>query len=560
MKNSIKHLAAATLLLSAFSPVASFALDVPGNIAVADVGCVEMDAYTQNYVFDRTPVVVRAGATNNFQVAPSLTVGTSPLVREWEVKIVKPAQFSNNVLSITNTLTRLGLLSAAPGTVSAQILGADGTWRNTLSDSGGRLVLPSIRPMSAGAALVVGSIDYATGEMLLDVPRWGKYLNATNALSSASSIVARVRVAWTPQGYSGGRAFAPLPLEDPAGPIVCSIFADMDGSGAWTPGEPYGASWEFTYLWGQSSFLVGVGLSDTCPSFMRCDLAGMIANNSFDAQATLNDRGVNGYRYYANKSVDDDNLDYLEAGTDMPSVKSQVRVRIVRHSINGAWRGNYNSSTHTYQYAAGVVFDDYLNLEVNPTFAEDRLLQNTVASATQLDLDWDGLATPASSVGVSSFATVYSVKYVVVIGEGSVTATTTNNNIATCFVNAFEDAATQTKAEPIDISTGTNFQRSVAFSWRHDSPKKAFPAFRLRVYKTSGDTLIYDTGVRRAPPRDTSGVYHWSPPDLWVGEQTPKNLVFLDGTNYYWTVSMLDAKHTTPNSSETKSYFRVQVR
>ena len=550
MKNTFKHLAAAALLLSACSPEASFALDVPGNIAVVNVGCVEMDAYTQNHTFDRTPVVVRAGVTNNFQVAPSLTVGTSPLVREWEVEIVKPTHFTANLLSLTNTLTRLGLLSAAPGTVSAQILGSDGTWKNSLSDSGGRLVLPSIRAMPAGTALSVGSINYATGEMLLDLPRWGRHLGATNTLASATSIVARVRVAWTPQGYSGGQAFAPLPLENPSGPILCSIFADMDGSGAWTPGEPYGASAEYTYQWGQSSFLVGVGLSDTSPSVMRFDIKGMMADNTFSGQTALNDRGKLGMAKYPNVA-------HLVPGTEMDTAPDGVRLRIVESKVNNV--SYYQVSTTTRRYANDVVFDEIVNTAATPYFTEALLLAKD-RGALKNDLDWGNIGNAAGQLNVS-YANAISVTYRVVVGNGPVDVIATNNAFATMFVNAFESGSEQTKAVPITIPTGTNSQRRVAFSWRHDCPTKAYPAFRLRIYKRgSSDTLIYDSGIRSAPPRDATGIYRWSPINIWVGERTPKAEMFSNNADYYWTVSMLDAKHTTVNSDETKSYFRVNVQ
>ena len=333
-----------------------------------------------------------------------------------------------------------------------------------------------------------------------------------------------------------------------------SSSSGSDKVGTWTPGAPYGFTTDVDVGWKQAKF--SVGLTDVNASVMRCDLAGMIANNTFDAQASLNDRGVNGYRYYPNKSVDDDKPNNLEPGTNMPSSVSQVRVRIVRHSINGAWRGNYNASTRAYQYATGVVYDGYLNLGENPAFTEDLLMQNSAGA--QFDLDWGNISSAASTIGVS--ASVYSVKYAVVIGEGSVGATTTNNYLATTFVNGFETSRTGTTPR---LPSGTLTEPQPTFTWRHDnSIGKAYPAFQLRVYKGSTATaanLIYDSGIRRAPPRDINGLYSWTPDDLHVGEAVGANKVFENNANYCWTVSMLDAKFTTANSNETRRNFRTAV-
>jgi uncharacterized protein (DUF2141 family) len=320
------------------------------------------------------------------------------------------------------------------------------------------------------------------------------------------------------------------------------------GSGDWTPGAPYGIATDVDVGWKQAEF--AIGLTDTHASVMRFDVAGMIRANEALAQVSLNDRGVNGYTIYPN-------IVTALPGDQMPSIMSAVRVRIVRNDINSLWRGSYNSSTRTYKYANASVYNNVLNLNVSPYFTELNLTRNS-DGILPWDLDWANLATGADNVGIS-YADIVRVSYAIVIGNGTYGATTTNNCLATLFVNGFEQGAlgAQTRATPVSPS-GVLTDARPTFKWTHaNTIGKAYPAFQLRVRK--GSSIIYDSGVRHAPPRDVNGVYIWTPDDLHVGEVLGNGKVFENDAAYTWTVSMLDAKFYQPNSSETTMSFRTDV-
>ena len=148
-----------------------------------------------------------------------------------------------------------------------------------------------------------------------------------------------------------------------------------------------------------------------------------------------------------------------------------------------------------------------------------------------------------------------------VLGDGSVnTAVPSNiNSLATMFVNRYEvgGLGNQTKCVPANVESVV-YAAQPTFSWTHTNTiGKDYPAFRLRVWKANGTTLVYDSGVQKAPARDENGVYSWTPP-LYADMATAEGVVFATTNNYKWTVSMLDAKFTTPNTSETKSDFRLE--
>ena len=319
-------------------------------------------------------------------------------------------------------------------------------------------------------------------------------------------------------------------------------------SASWTPGAPYGVATDVDVGWKQATF--SVGLSDTNASVMRFSITEMCNNNTFDSQKSLNDRGVIGMRYCPNEA-------YGNPGTNTTITSDGVRVRIVQTKVNGL--ESYKSG-NVYKYANNVVFDKYINVSAVPEFTEALLVADG-----KYDLDWGGIVSAGSTLGIQVPQNVTSLTYRVVIGEGSIDVGNTNQNaLATVFVNAFERRAIEaqtlaTPIAPVNSLSGTQ----PTFTWRHDNAiNKSYPAFKLRVYKGSTATaanMIYDSGVRRAPPRDANGVYTWTPDDLHVGEAVTNGNVFANNADYCWTVSMLDAKFTTPNSNETAHKFRTEV-
>lgn len=439
----------------------------------------------------------------------------------------------------------------------------DSSWEGVVSDrvragdpTFGDLVV------SDADATVVGTINYVTGLATIDFEKiafkwlYGEYLDEDTGYwhYSASDLSrAYVKVRWTSrlprQGYpmtvnlsdpievdgNNGTAYASRGrLREGRNTFVA--FIDLDDDGVWDPGEPYGVASDVDVGWSQAD--VAIEMTDTAPQTARIALAGALDEDSivtgFGEVNKLTDRGVTGGSYYPN-------LASKYVGTQTVA-KAHARVRIVRYAINGLVYATYNEP----------VFDKELDLSVQPDFTEAN-----IRATGALDLDWGGLA----DVYKGSLSAVTSVTYRIVLGDGSAAFNVTNN-LAVMFVNAFETTATPTVPDP-------NLAQIVypgrpTFRWQHNPVDadghrvKDYPAFQARIYKADQRTLVYESPALPAPVRDANDYYSWTAP-VDVGMVTDKGHVFETTNDYYWAVSMLDAKFTSFNANETKTPFRMNA-
>ena len=431
--------------------------------------------------------------------------------------------------------------------------------------------------MAATDTDVVGTVNYETGDVTLDFTKLGAYLYSYAASSSAgqqdSSVyswrapasgtaferlaIAQsfVRIEWRGQVLGSDKYWSfNLAKADTghlrSGANTFEAFLDLDGDGAWTAGEPYGVATDVDVNWSRA--VVSMELTDTAPQMFRIDLAAAAQSNDFEAQKALNDRGVrSSVSADANKALADD-----RAGQDMPGEKeTATRVRLLLSEVNGIAASVSSASAAV---VGGVALDVTKNLAAGPLLTERDLLQTGV-----MDLGWGEsglLQSQAKAVGVYA-ASITSATYRVVLGDGPVnTRNPSNINcLATMFVNRYEYGAlgAQSRCTPANAGAIVHSAQPT-FSWTHaNAIGKDYPAFRLRVWKADGTTLVYDSGVQKAPPRDADGLYSWAPP-IYADMVTPAGVVFATTNNYKWSVSMLDAKFSTPNTTETKCDFRLE--
>ena len=425
------------------------------------------------------------------------------------------------------------------------------------------------------AATPVGLVNYETGDVTIDFTKLGDYLYK---LGESTTGQGSYTYMWGTPG--SGRTYERLAIErsfvkiEWRGQVVSSdkywsfnlakadtghlrsgantfeVFLDLNGDGAWTAGEPYGVATGVDVNWNRAVF--SVELTDTAPQMFRIDLAAAAQANDFEAQKALNDRGVrSSISADANKELSEERI-----GQDMPGDKeTSTRVRLVLSEVNGIASSVASASAAV---VGGVALDVTKNLTVSPLLSERDLLQTG-----EVDLGWGEdllLRSQASAIGVA-VANITSATYRVVLGDGSVnTRNPSNINcLATMFVNRYEYGAlgAQSRCSPANTEV-TFYSAQPTFSWRHTNTiGKDYPAFRLRVWKADGTTLVYDSGVQKAPPRDANGLYSWAPP-IYADMATPEGVVFATTNNYKWSVSMLDAKFTTPNTTETKRDFRLE--
>ena len=444
--------------------------------------------------------------------------------------------------AVTSGVVRIGLVSAVTGTVSAAILGSGRTWVNQAADSSGVLALVGGYALPRATSRPVGTVDYGLGALDVDARRWALYGGADVAATNRGAV--RVRVAWTSPGFAD-EAYAELPLDEaPAGTSLVAVTADLDGNGAYTPGEPYGVAVSTNGV-----FDGGVTLTWTSPSILRIDLAQAVGANTFDAQKGLCDRGIRVWGTGAD--VDAGSIDNIRLGTDMPpSTVPRLPLRLVRSAFNGNITSNRTSTTTTY-YTLREIGDANVNFSDDPFLSEATLLSRGV-----LDLDWN---LDSFTYVIGTRAAITSITYRVLAGDGAVDPRSSEADfLATAFVNRFEGV--RTKCTPVSpVSTNEAIVGALTLAWRHDNPLgKNYPAFRLRIWSRAAGAntayILYDTGDRQAPARSVTGEYRWTAP-VRAGDGT-----FAGGSNYWWSVSMLDAKFVSPDDTETRAAFRMPAQ
>ncbi len=318
------------------------------------------------------------------------------------------------------------------------------------------------------------------------------------------------------------------------------VYNDADASGTWTPGEPYGIVTDVDVGYDRIADSI-VEITDINPSIMRIDLVNAAANNDFDSQIPLNDRGVNSGS--AGEMVNEGVAvgDFVNVFEKTP----YTLVRVIRIAVNGKTSNYYGGQNH---YAMDTVLERNINTDITPLLTEQLL-----AEYGFLDLDWDNVRNVGYELGLgANGVNVGIVTYGIVIGDGEINyavSAADQNILATTFSNVFEAKAEQTAATPVGVSFA---EKSLCptFRWTHNQFLKNYPAFRLRIW--NGTTAVYDSGDLRAPVRTSDGVYVWTAP-VYVGDKLE------NGKSYTFSVSMLDAKFTTPNKTETKYAFTPNV-
>ena len=411
----------------------------------------------------------------------------------------------------------------------------------------------------------VGEVNYQTGATTIDLSKMQGLLMYDRGYGGSGSdmfyswryvfysqidlSISQVRVDWSSkfaaQGFPQTYYLADSATADDGvisrgrlreGKNVFVAFVDLDGNGAWTPGEPYGAAADVDVGWSGTS--CEIEMMDTTPQLARVDVAAAIKATDFANANNTTDRG----QVNLNLGMSD-NVPSLYPGTNMPAnASSLTKVRVVRNKINGEVANGSQS------YSA-VVLERNLDLAAHPLITEADLFGDGV-----YDLDWGNLISAYGNATLLESAT-----YRIVIGDDDVGdfERDCEENLAVQFVNRFEARQRQTPTVPDSALAEIVYAGQPTFRWSHtNSIDKAYPAFQLRIYASDKSKVIYDSGVRQAPARDVKGMYEWTAP-VYAGMITPERVVF-DTTNiYYWSVSMLDAKFTNFSASEVKVPFRL---
>lgn len=296
-------------------------------------------------------------------------------------------------------------------------------------------------------------------------------------------------------------------------------FYDLDGDGKYTAGEPFGCAMDVDVGWHQG--VADIELTDTSPIITRADLL----TGTSDRKALYGE----------------DDGDYYNLIEGQLSGGKYQRLRVVRTLVNGIGIDQLNIYNR-------VLVDRWVELDQRSFFCESDVLSNG-----ELDLDWSTLydevvnSSDVKSAGIDPT----DVTYRIVLGNGSIDVAETNNLFGIATTRHF-DLATR-RARPICLSPGQDdavvYSAQPTFKWTMNG-FNSYTAFQLQIL--SGSTVVWDSGMRRAPAVDLDGNYKYTP-DVYIGD------VLANNQKYSWRVSMFNAKFKTTYWSETSSPFRTNV-
>ena len=296
-------------------------------------------------------------------------------------------------------------------------------------------------------------------------------------------------------------------------------FIDLDGNGVYTPGEPLGYARGVNVGWYSTS--TEIEMTDVSPIITRADLT-----------TGESDRHV----LYGTEDGDNRNL-YSGA----LSGGKYERIRVIRTLVNG-W------GVDQLNIANRVIVDKWLELDQRPFFFEGDVLGDNV-----FDLDWELFDrevlrnTNVISAGIDPT----NVTYRIVLGNGTIDTSTTNNLFSLATVKHYDLATARTRPTPIAPGSESSivYASHPTFKWSMGGIN-SYTAFRLQI--RSGSSVIWDSGLRRTPPMASDGTYTYEA-EAYVGE------VLANNQNYSWRVSMYNAKFQSDYWSQGDPTFQMSA-
>ena len=304
-------------------------------------------------------------------------------------------------------------------------------------------------------------------------------------------------------------------------------FADLDGDGAYTAGEPYGCVTDVDISWKGTS--VDLALTDTTPIFNRVDpIQG------------LDDRTVISGTESGN---------YTNITTSaQPSGGLVNRIRVVRHMLIGT-KGNVLVSSLGSNMRR-VLLDLQVDKDVNPWITEANFL-----ATGAFDVDWDTLyddiVSKMDSEGAIQSPTSASTKYVIgdltgvlyriVIGNEDVDSGDAASNMSVIVPVRRFDTHRNLPIPQMDSGVVTVGQPT--FKWTMPYGANGYTAFKVSIKSATGSAFSWTSDFQRMPAADADGVYTWEAP-VFVGDSPAGATgVFSNHTAYTWSVSAYNAKY-----------------
>ena len=302
-------------------------------------------------------------------------------------------------------------------------------------------------------------------------------------------------------------------------------FADLDGDGAYTAGEPYGCVAGVDVSWKGTA--VDLTLTETTPMMNRVDPV-----KGLDDRTAVWGTESGNYTNFTTKAE--------ASGGDYN------RIRLVRDIIVGT-KGSVFTDTIG---ARRVILDMVVHGDVNPWITEANIL-----ASGAFDLDWDylydevvskinanGQIKSSTSSVLYLLGEVKSVVYGIVLGNGDIDDTTQAINYAKVMPQRTFDVPRQL---PVPVSVGSGGVVSIGrptFKWKMANDVNGYTAFKLKIANKSGTSFSWTSDYQRMPAADENGVYTWSAPVF--ADDTPAGATgtFANNQTYTWSISAYNAK------------------
>ena len=409
---------------------------------------------------------------------------------------------------------------------------------------------------------IFGTIDYVTGAVNIDFAKLPETLTIVGDISGAYQdegwyslydlTKSYVRVNWQSKPITGGNV-STYYLAEPDDPSADNnslghvrqglntfiAFYDFDGSGMYTPGEPYGFVRDVDVGWNYGKLTVE--LTDTNPVFARYNLVGGNAGGNAGGsttEAAATDREV----------LFPGNEDVINNAEGVEAPIGNIRVRVVRHAVDSLAFGNLTGT------ARAVVYDRTFSTaeKAHPNITEADIL-NMVGN--EFDIDWNAKAIEGNGSTLEevfnafngrqledgSFVVMTNVYYALQIGNGPIEVNTLTNAafMPKIIVRKFDlNRTVPTAIAPGVGGYGVVNTPAPVFTWT-DNGFNTYTAFRIRI---TGGGLDWTSDYQLMPAKDAQGNYSWTAP-LRAGAIVPGGKAeFKNGETYSWKISTYNAK------------------
>ncbi len=286
--------------------------------------------------------------------------------------------------------------------------------------------------------------------------------------------------------------------------------------------------------------------------------------------------GKSGRRIVWGKDDGSDGIEIIDAAHTEEYVNSPTNseplsggeknhIRIAPYLISGTKQDTASNADARKPVEALIILPNRVVAEFDiDTQTRPYITEADFVTGDKFDIDWDGFEALLSNQKViQAVGDVTAVKYGIVLGrDGTLPAhtadTTTACRVFSTLIERRYEPSGDARTLPTELNLregGILYGGRPTFMWRLDEPTNvgvggtpsaasfgcSYTAFKLQVWDAATDTLVYDSGLNRAPAKDAEGNFIWQAP-LVAGAQTDLAKVFAKAGNWKWRVAMFNAK------------------